>query len=221
MTAATTAWAISTTTGLGNSTTTTRVAANHSARPPCQPLLTRWSGRSVGGGPNPNGPRWVRMTPATSGSRRARAVTRGRLNPQVSARSGAGLHGRRSPTLGSNPQPPLTRLHGVSARGRLLVPDGRPRLRGPGQLHLRDCASGETFPFTTPEESGEAESRQCWPCSRRRSPRNTPTWSRWPSSSASRATTTRSSSRSGCTSSWTASTNSGPNGGRRPADGAG
>ena len=37
--------------------------------------------------PNPNGPRWVRMTPATPGSRRARAVTRGRLNPQVSAYS--------------------------------------------------------------------------------------------------------------------------------------
>ena len=50
-------------------------------------FASRGSGRPAGGDPNPNGPRWVRMTPATSGTRRARAVTRGRLNPQVSARS--------------------------------------------------------------------------------------------------------------------------------------
>jgi hypothetical protein len=35
----------------------------------------------------PNGPRWVRMTPRTPGSRRARAVTTGILNPQVNTPS--------------------------------------------------------------------------------------------------------------------------------------
>jgi hypothetical protein len=59
-------------------------AGGHPAR---SGFASRRSGRSAGGDPNPNGPRWVRMTPATSGTRRARAVTRGRLNPQVSARS--------------------------------------------------------------------------------------------------------------------------------------
>ena len=43
----------------------------------------RRSGRSVGGEPNPNGPHWVRMTPATSGF----PAGTSRLNPQVSARS--------------------------------------------------------------------------------------------------------------------------------------
>src|SRR6266568_9123033 len=39
---------------------------------------------------------------------------------------------------------------GVSAGGRLLIQDGRPRLLRPGQLHLRVCAPGEELAVRDP-----------------------------------------------------------------------
>jgi hypothetical protein len=54
-------------------------------------------------GPESHGPCWVRMTPGTPGSQRARAVTTGRMNLQVDAPHGDDLGCWRRPAPGSNP----------------------------------------------------------------------------------------------------------------------
>ena len=116
------------------------------------------------------------------------------------------MEGRTDPRAGEPPPP--RRGARVPARGRLLAGDDRPRLLGPGRLHLRLRAPGDRH---VPRDlrrlrgGGRAadgrRTRTCWP--------TTPTSSRWSAAtSRSRATTTPPSSSSASTSSSTGSTGS-------------
>ena len=129
---------------------------------------------------------------------------RGAQPPPLGGRPDGGAH---QPRAGEPPPP--QRGARVPARGRLLARDDRPRLLGPGRLHLRVRTPGDRH---VPRDArrfrgggGAADGRHtrtCW--------RTTPTSSRWSAAmSRRRATTTPQSSCSASTSSSTASTGSG------------